>query len=161
MVHARKADRGREEAAGNPPDHRHPRRSPEVPAPRRRPAKGTEMDAERSDRAGGAGGLRFRWARPRLAARRSPARPPRSTTYPSAGPCYGRKAGWLGLLRPLWAFLLVELLIGRREKISRGRAILLALEPAVYVAVAQTLRTRGETPLSRWSALGKPPTDEE
>ena len=74
---------------------------------------------------------------------------------------YGRRARVLGLLRPLWALLLVELLIGRREKISRGRAILLALEPVVYVAVAQTLRTRGATPLSRWSALGNPPTDEE
>jgi hypothetical protein len=75
-------------------------------------------------------------------------------------PLYGRKDRVAGLLRPLWALLLVELLIGKRAKISRGRAILLALEPAVYVAVAQTLRSR-ETPLSRWSALGKPPTDHE
>ena len=80
---------------------------------------------------------------------------------PVGRPRYGPRARVLGLLRPLWALLLVEVLIGRREKISRGRAVLLALEPAVYVAVAQTLRTRGATPLSRWSALGNPPTDEE
>jgi hypothetical protein len=79
---------------------------------------------------------------------------------PAGRPLYGRKGRVLGLLRPLWAFLFVELLIGKRAKISRGRAILLALEPVVYVAVAQTLRTR-ETPLSRWSVLGNPPTDQE
>jgi hypothetical protein len=68
----------------------------------------------------------------------------------------GRKARRLALLRPIWACVLVELLIGRREKISHPRAMVLALEPAVYIAVAQTLKRRESTPLPGWSVPGNP-----
>ncbi len=73
---------------------------------------------------------------------------------------HGRRARLLGLVRPIWACVLVELLIGKREKISHRRAILLALEPAVYVAVAQTLKSRESTALSRWSVPSNPRSDE-
>jgi hypothetical protein len=61
---------------------------------------------------------------------------------PFGWPPHDPKARLLGLLRPIWAFVVVELLIGKRRNLSRQRAILLALEPAVYVAVAQALRSR-------------------